>query len=312
MSLNIAIQHLSQPFDITAKVQTTDTSSADMTVDVQVSPEVRGELDTSKLTRLLQMMPIISETFSRHSCLNSVAAADRAMLPPSPVSVPTYTRTPRIVPTLTPSEVSTHTREEIEREMEKDMERERDREGGKEIGGGRDNYFNTPRIDSAVLDRVPDEDLEIDGDGDIYGTPPESPPDRIGLLYGHIPKGMRTRRETEEGGMRRREVEDDDLDLSISDNLGAILANTGSGFPSPEGDLDADSVVEVQDPALISMVINLKISEVALDLTYDVPKGRHLVLALRMLEMKILFRPYDMQVSNIDMRFRFLYLGVLY
>ena len=262
-------------------VQTTDTTSADMTVDVQVSPEVRGELDTSKLTRLLQMMPIISETFSRHNCLNSVAAADRAMLPPIPV--PTHTRTPRVVPTLTPTDLIRQTREELEGVLERDIDREAEK--GRGCERERENYFNTPQHNSARLDSNTDGDIDIDIDGDIYGTPPESPPDRIGLLYGPIPKGL-----------KRRDLEEDDLDLSIPDNLGAILADTGSGSPSPGG--DADSVIEIQDPTHISMVINLKISEVALDLTYDVGKGRHLVLALRMLEMRILFRPYDMQVSD--------------
>ena len=44
---------------------------------------------------------------------------------------------------------------------------------------------------------------------------------------------------------------------------------------------------EQEDAAHVSMEININIPEVALDLTYDVALARHLVLAVRTLEMQV-------------------------
>ena len=71
-----------------ARLQTEDRSSADMTVDVDVNPEVRGELDAAKLSRLLQLFPVITGTFARVNCLAAVAAADRVVYPPPLARVP--------------------------------------------------------------------------------------------------------------------------------------------------------------------------------------------------------------------------------
>ena len=53
------------------------------------------------------------------------------------------------------------------------------------------------------------------------------------------------------------------------------------------------------DPTIVSMSVNIKIPEVALDLTYDPLRARHLVLAVQALEMEVLLRSRDMQVSDI-------------
>ena len=55
--------------------------------------------------------------------------------------------------------------------------------------------------------------------------------------------------------------------------------------------------VEV-DPLIVSMAVNIKIPEVALDLTYDPLRARHLVLAVQALEMEVLLRSRDMQVRS--------------
>ena len=53
------------------------------------------------------------------------------------------------------------------------------------------------------------------------------------------------------------------------------------------------------DPTIVSMSVNIKIPEVALDLTYDPLRARHLVLAVQALEMEVLLRSRDMQVSQV-------------
>ena len=88
-----------------------------MTVDVDVTPEVRGELDAAKFSRLLQvkrpthgnravthpppfgppslpclrprqLLPVVTGKFARVNCLAAVAAADRAVYPPLLARVP--------------------------------------------------------------------------------------------------------------------------------------------------------------------------------------------------------------------------------
>jgi hypothetical protein len=168
-----------------------DTSEADMSVDVNIRPEVRGELDCIKLARLLQVLPVISATFSRANCLASVSAADQSM---------------KALPLLPPP--------------------------------------------ASELDK-------------------EITPQRV-----------------ERGA-------EEDPNLTLPDLVDEILSEAATGTETVEGEVEV-----VEDPTHISMVVNLQIPEVALDLTYDVSKGRHLVLALRMLEMKIIFRPHDMQVLD--------------
>jgi hypothetical protein len=60
-------------------VQTVDKSAANMTIDVTIEPGMRGELDPSKLSRLLQLIPTVSATFSQENCLAAVTAADIAV-----------------------------------------------------------------------------------------------------------------------------------------------------------------------------------------------------------------------------------------
>jgi hypothetical protein len=50
-----------------------------MTVEVSIEPGMRGELDPSKLSRLLQLIPTVSATFSQENCLAAVTAADIAV-----------------------------------------------------------------------------------------------------------------------------------------------------------------------------------------------------------------------------------------
>lgn len=60
-------------------MQTVDKSAANMTIDVTIEPGMRGELDPSKLSRLLQLIPTVSATFSQENCLAAVTAADIAV-----------------------------------------------------------------------------------------------------------------------------------------------------------------------------------------------------------------------------------------
>ena len=63
------------------------------------------------------------------------------------------------------------------------------------------------------------------------------------------------------------------------------------------GDILVDEVKDT-DVTRVRMSISVKIPEVALDLTYDVLKGRHLVLTMHTLDMQMLFRLMDMQVMQ--------------
>ena len=148
-----------------------------MTVEVVIEPEMRGELDPTKLTRLMQMIPVVSETFSQPNCLAAVSEGDLA----------------------------------------------------------------------------------------VYGTllPVELPP--------------------------------------ISDeNERPSLANIVSTLT------EKSEKEDVVDPYTVTMLVRIRIAEVALDLLYDVKKGRNLELALRALEMQIIMRPHDMQVRLIEVILEYL------
>ena len=116
-------------------------------------------------------------------------------------------------------------------------------------------------------------------ESELFRTPPESPP---------------TYNLTEVRHLKIQTVSDEDLDI-----VDEIMADSQSIL------LEGRHVeVEVVDPSHVTMVINVKISEVALDLSYDVSKGRHVVLALHMLDIRVLFRPFDMQVSPLPRCFK--------
>lgn len=147
-------------------MQTVDITQANMTVEVIIEPGMRGELDPLKLTRLMQMIPVVTETFSQPNCLAAVSEGDLA----------------------------------------------------------------------------------------VYGTllPVELPP-----------------------------INDENERPSLVNIVGILTEKPG---------------VMVVDPYTVTMLVSIRIAEVALDLLYDVKKGRHLELALRALEMQIIMRPHDMQV----------------
>lgn len=243
-----------QPFDITATVQTADTSTADMTVEVTVKPEIRGELDASKLARLLQVLPVISSTFSRANCLASVSLADKAVYP-----------SPHYLPNRRSARSSMSPPLNLKRPTAKFESLESVFEGELGIGSS-------------------DETLEgLEG----FLTPPQSPPRRTSYSL------------KKEGEGINGQGSEDALNFSLPDVLNAILAESQT---SKVKEIEEDRTCsmpleeEEEDPMHVSMKVNVRIPEVALDLTYDVSKGRQLVLAVRTLEVQVLFRPHDMQI----------------
>eukprot|EP01041_Mallomonas_annulata_P001683 gene1683-3255_t len=72
--------YLIKPFNLTLSAQNIVKSVADMTCHIKVDPEVRGELDDSKLARLLVVVQIVSQTFV------TAIRGDDLHPPPSPGS----------------------------------------------------------------------------------------------------------------------------------------------------------------------------------------------------------------------------------
>ena len=289
-SSSVKSLYLIKPFHIAAKVQTTDTSTADMTVDVSVSPEVRGELDTVKLTRLLQVLPVITATFTRANCLVSVSRAEEvlhlgassvtpSLLPsltghPSSASLSSYTplvssssptsySTPYPPPPLLSPSPSYSTPSLPPPPTPSSSVTPTSQRGTAE--DNKNSYLSPLRKTLSEVE-----------ESESFRTPPESPP---------------TYNLTEVRHLKIQTVSDEDLDI-----VDEIIADSQSLL------LEGRHVeVEVVDPSHVTMVINVKISEVALDLSYDVSKGRHVVLALHMLDIRVLFRPFDMQVSSLPL-----------
>ena len=283
-SSDVKSLYLIKPFHITAKVQTTDTSTADMTVDVSVSPEVRGELDPLKLARLLQVLPVITATFTRTNCLASVSRAEEVLhfhsssrlpsstpslslsgltLLPSSSSTPsTPTPTPPLLPSFQSSSTSP-----LPLPLPSSSSILTPRSPDATAVGVQNSYLSPIRNTQSEAD-----------ENDCFRTPPESPPTfSLSEVRHHF---------------QRESVLVPEDDLEIVDE---IIAESQSIL------LEGRHVeVTADDPCHVSLAINVKISDVALDLTYDVNKGRHVVLALHMLDIKILFRPFDMQVNNLS------------
>ena len=283
-SSDVKSLYLIKPFHITAKVQTTDTSTADMTVDVSVSPEVRGELDPLKLARLLQVLPVITATFTRTNCLASVSRAEEvlhfgssSLLPSStpslslsgltllpssssPPSTPTPTPTP---PLPTPFQSSSTPPLPLS--------------SSSSILTPRSPEVTAVGVQNSHLSPIRNTQSEAD-ENDCFRTPPESPPTfSLPEVRHHFQRESVL-------------VPEDDLEM-----FDEIIAESQSIL------LEGRHVeVTADDSCHVTLAINVKISDVALDLTYDINKGRHVVLALHMLDIKILFRPFDMQVKNLS------------
>lgn len=56
-------------------------NTADMNVDISIKPEIRGELDALKLSRLLQLINIMSATVNTANCLATVSSCDTQTQP---------------------------------------------------------------------------------------------------------------------------------------------------------------------------------------------------------------------------------------
>lgn len=55
---------LLQPFDIVMKVQNKDKTLSDLSINMEIQPELRGEIDSWKLGRLLKILNVVSSTFA--------------------------------------------------------------------------------------------------------------------------------------------------------------------------------------------------------------------------------------------------------
>ena len=157
-----------------------------MTVDVKIGPELKGELDASKLARLLDLLPEVSATFSQANCLASVMAADVSVFGVNVVA---------------------------------------------------------QSMTTAILEPSP---------------------------------------------------------LLFPDIVGALMkTQSKNGQPSEaEREEEERKVIESADLKRVNMCVTINIPEVALDLTYDINRGRNLVLAVHTLKMDMFFRRADMQVSG--------------
>jgi hypothetical protein len=219
-----------------------------MTVEVMVKPEIRGELDASKLTRLLQVLPVISSTFSRASCLASVSLANKAIYPP----------------------LHLHS-------------------------NGMSPHLASPPKTRRSVTKLESPDGMLKGDSrrgsdvtlDGFLTPPESPP----------PPRQKKAVIEREVGTNCKDGDESLLNFTMLDDLKALLVESETPDVIEKVEDRASSTpLEEEDPIHISMTVNVKIPEVALNLTYDVSKGRQLLLAVRTLEIQVLSRSHDMQI----------------
>jgi hypothetical protein len=85
--------------------------------------------------------------------------------------------------------------------------------------------------------------------------------------------------------------------ISLPDFVTALVKAQSKTLTTSDGEEEPLVTLDGVDPLHVSMAITVRIPEVALDLTYDLSKGRHLVLAVRTLEMQLFFRPRDLQVT---------------
>ena len=298
-----------------------------MTIDIAIKPEVRGELDASKLSRLLEILPIISATFARASCLASVSHADMAMLH----STSTFS--------LNSNDGSR-------------------RGGGTGAGGGglyTSSCFSSPvqngissnkslnadsrnnlsvqqsLISNGMVLQTPTKHtiqctsqvspkeligVETDESGSCYLTPPQSPPP-LSMIQRKktiekednvmdVTPNRKNRERLKEKIQDKiidlgRNIGEEDPNLSLPLEITEMIPDISdprSGFGGSQFD-----ILIPEDPLHVSMEIRVTIPEVGLDLTYDNAKGRHLVLSVRTLEMLLRFRPHDMEVCASRLNF---------
>lgn len=158
-------------------------SDADMTVEVAIKPEIRGELDALKLSRLLELVTVVSATLNKDNCLAAVSLADKAVYNPNQPSRPITSR-------LLPSALA---------------------------------------------------------------------------------------------------LSSNDHNLQISDIVSAFRE---VAVPHPNPNQEVSTI----NPRHITMAVKMRIPLFAFDLTYDLDKGRHLVLSMHTFEMQMVSRLHDMQV----------------
>lgn len=208
-----AYPYLIKPFDIGLMIQNIDKSTSDISVDVDIKPELRGELDKSKLFRLLVAIRQISDMlFLQPEILRE------SVIPPSTLYQPLVQKLILQHPDLVM--------------MNGDSSQQR------ECACAAANSF---RSRSNTNNTQTDESY-------------------------------------------------DENDLSMED--------AEESFPEIIKAIEVTTVQpDLRDPLRVKVDLVIRMPVVALDLTYDVEAGNHLVLEVRTLVTRLKTRAYDMQIG---------------
>lgn len=206
--------YLIKPFDIAVMIQNIDKSTSDISVDVDVKPELRGELDKPKLSRLLVVLRIISDMF-----FTLPEILPESVIPPSLLYLPTHQKLLLQHPHLfTP------------------------------------NLAFARRMDSFKA-----------GGGTAAG--------------GGIPCPQQN---GSSSAAAAAAAAADYEDIAAAEIIKAI---------------EATAVPDLKDPDRVKVDLIIRMPVVALDLSYDVDAGNHLVFEVRTLVMRMKLRAYDMNIG---------------
>ena len=287
-----------------------DISAADMTVDIAIKPEVRGELDASKLSRLLEILPVISATFARASCLASVAHADIALLHSTSTFNLNLNDSSRVVGGGGGLYTSSCFSSPVQNDNSSNKNHSADDKNDLIV---QQSLMNNDMVPQHTTQLSPKDMMGADTEesASYYLTPPQSPPP---ITMIQMTKIMEKEDDVMDNTPDRKERNRDRNKEKILNKIIDFGRNIGEEDPNLSLPLEITEIIPdiadprsafggsqfefliPEDPLHVSMEIRVTVPEVALDLTYDNAKGRHLVLSVRTLEMLLRFRPHDMEV----------------
>eukprot|EP01034_Spumella_vulgaris_P021564 gene21564-27602_t len=272
--------YLIKPFDLIVNVQNENKIVADMTVNVEIKPELRGEIDSVKLARLLKALGEVSGTFS----------GNKSSAPPLPVDLTTI----HLV----------HGEDSAEDLISKQSSRAPSLRNPHSAKHAQDTSDSDGFLTPLKLPASPQSRNH---------KSPFSGKSRRSISSRHSARSMQS--DCSEGGgdgegfmksvgsvssmgSSRSDDEDDEMhcihegrnEEEDEDFLDRVLNVPASSAAKQHA---ADSDV---DPLRNDMHIRLSIPVLALDLAYNVQKGHHLVLAIRGLQTTIINRPYDKRI----------------